>query len=258
MTTWWWNQQYRAQSVQLVWRPLAWWVMWWTSQPDAGWSQPLGNRQCWSRWITARRIAAGMSRLTPTSSGRLGPARRAPSCSRRQKLASPPGPDTKATALPMIFRSRALPPPDVRRRARPGRRATELLAAQEAGQPARTRYQGYGLANDLPFQGITAARRRRHRTGQRDLIGPGGPGRRGGRGGRGRRGGVRGWVAAGAGVVAAGSVRAVAVAGEFYAEPDEVVQDGGVNLAHHDRGDGRVAGEGLGGASFQPGTAVAA
>src|ERR1035441_105138 len=151
--------------------------------------------------------------------------------------------------------------PDVQRQARPGQPGTELLAAQEAGQPARTRYQGYGLANDLPFQGITAARRRRHRTGQRDLLGPGGPGRRGGRGGRGgrgRRGGVRGWVAAGAGVVAAGSVRAVAVAGEFYAEPDEVVQDGGVNLAHHDRGDGRVAGEGLGGASFQPGTAVAA
>src|ERR1035441_3203723 len=110
MTTWWWNQQYRAQSSTLVLPPLAWWVMWWTSQPDAGWSQPLGNRQCLSRWITARRIAAGMSRLTPTFSGRLGPANRAPSCSRRKKLASPPGPDTRATALPMIFRSRASRP----------------------------------------------------------------------------------------------------------------------------------------------------
>ena len=35
------------------------------------------------------------------SSGRLGPARRTPSCRRRRKLASPPGPDRRSTALPI-------------------------------------------------------------------------------------------------------------------------------------------------------------
>jgi hypothetical protein len=81
-----------------------------TSQAAAGWSQPPGNRQCWSRWMTSRRIAAGMSLLTPTSSGRLGPASRAPSSPRRRNEASPPGPDTRATAWPMIACSSAARP----------------------------------------------------------------------------------------------------------------------------------------------------
>ena len=41
------------------------------------------------------------------SSGRLGPPRRAPSCRRRRKLARPPGPDSRSTALPMIACSSA-------------------------------------------------------------------------------------------------------------------------------------------------------
>ena len=41
------------------------------------------------------------------SSGRLGPPSRAPSCRRRKNEASPPGPDNKSTALPMMARSRA-------------------------------------------------------------------------------------------------------------------------------------------------------
>jgi len=43
-----------------------------------------------------------MSLLTPTSSGRLGPPSRAPNCRRRRNDASPPGPDTRSTAFPMI------------------------------------------------------------------------------------------------------------------------------------------------------------
>ena len=41
------------------------------------------------------------------SSGRLGPPSRAPSCRRRRNDASPPGPESRSTALPMIARSRA-------------------------------------------------------------------------------------------------------------------------------------------------------
>src|SRR5690242_17852151 len=47
------------QSLTDVFPPSALCVRWWTSQPLAGWSQPLGNRQCRSRSMTARRIAAG-------------------------------------------------------------------------------------------------------------------------------------------------------------------------------------------------------
>src|ERR1039457_1159128 len=86
-------------------RPLC--LRWWTSHAAAGWWQPPAHWQCLSRSLTALRIAAGTSSLYPTSKGRLGPARRAPSCSRRRKLASPPGPETRATALPMMARSRA-------------------------------------------------------------------------------------------------------------------------------------------------------
>src|ERR1039458_8391276 len=75
ITTGWWKKQNNPQSSTLVLPPRAWGVVWWISQAAAGWSQPSGNRQCWSRAITAVLIAAGMSRLTPTSSGRLGPPR---------------------------------------------------------------------------------------------------------------------------------------------------------------------------------------
>jgi hypothetical protein len=37
---------------------------------EAGWSQPPAQRQCWSRRITARRIAAGISALWASASGR--------------------------------------------------------------------------------------------------------------------------------------------------------------------------------------------
>jgi len=48
-----------------------------------------------------------MVSLYPMSSGRLGPPRRAPSWRRRRKPASPPGPESRSTALPMTARSSA-------------------------------------------------------------------------------------------------------------------------------------------------------
>jgi hypothetical protein len=48
------------------------------------------------------------------------------------------------------------------------------------------------------------------------------------------------------------------VAGEFQAQADQIVQDGGVHVAGHDGGDGGVAGEGVGGVAVEPGGAVAA
>jgi hypothetical protein len=95
-------EQYRAQPSTLVLPPSARWVTWCTSQAEAGWSQPPAQRQCWSRRITARRTVAGISALRPTSSGRLGPASRAPSCRVRRNEASPPGPETRSTALPIV------------------------------------------------------------------------------------------------------------------------------------------------------------
>src|ERR1039457_1140055 len=95
------------QLSRLVTPPWPLCLRWWTSQAAAAWWQPPAHWQCLSRSLTALRIAAGTSSLYPTSKGRLGPARRAPSCSRRRKLASPPGPETRATALPMMARSRA-------------------------------------------------------------------------------------------------------------------------------------------------------
>src|ERR1019366_3626676 len=55
-----------------------------------------------------------------------------------------------------------------------------------------------------------------------------------------------------------GAGGAVAVAGELDAEPDEVVQDGGVDLAGDDRGPGRIAGERVRVLAVQPRGAVAA
>ena len=72
----------------------------------AGCSRPA-HWQCRSRSRTALRMWAGTVSLYPMSSGRLGPPSRAPSCWRRRKLASPPGPDSSSTALPMMACSSA-------------------------------------------------------------------------------------------------------------------------------------------------------
>jgi hypothetical protein len=61
MATWWRKKQYNAQLLTLVVPPSARWVTWCTSQAAAGWSQPPAQRQCWSRRMTARRMAAGIS-----------------------------------------------------------------------------------------------------------------------------------------------------------------------------------------------------
>ena len=45
---WWWKKQYRAQPSTLVVPPSARWVTWWTSQAEAGWSQPPAQRQAGS------------------------------------------------------------------------------------------------------------------------------------------------------------------------------------------------------------------
>ena len=103
MTIWWWKKQSKTQSVVLVVPPCFLCLTWCTSQTEAGWLQPPGNRQCRSRRVTALRIPAGIVSEYPMSSGRLGPARRTPSCRRRRKEASPPGPDSRSTALPTVL-----------------------------------------------------------------------------------------------------------------------------------------------------------
>src|SRR6266852_3533153 len=107
MTTSWWYQHSKTQSLRLVLPPLALCVTWWTWQAAAGWLHRPAQRQCLSRRMTALRMAAGTFWLKPTSSGRLGPPSRAPSCRRRRNEASPPGPDSRSTALPIMACSRA-------------------------------------------------------------------------------------------------------------------------------------------------------
>jgi hypothetical protein len=68
----WWKPQYSLRLVTLVGPPSFLWVMWCTSQPAAGVSQPPGHAQCPSRRMTARRMCAGMVSEWPMSSGRLG------------------------------------------------------------------------------------------------------------------------------------------------------------------------------------------
>ena len=70
------------------------------SQPAAGWSQPPGNPQPWSRRATSRRRCTGISSVWPTSRGSDGPASGLPSRFRRRNEASPPGPE-------MIWMTRA-------------------------------------------------------------------------------------------------------------------------------------------------------
>jgi hypothetical protein len=80
ITTWWWKEQSRTQSLALVFPPWALCLTWWTSQAAAGWLHPPAQRQRRSRRMTALRMPAGMVSLYPMSSGRLGPPSRAPSC----------------------------------------------------------------------------------------------------------------------------------------------------------------------------------
>ena len=101
MTTWWWKGHSSTQSFTDVLPPRALCLVWCTSHAPAGWVQPPAHWQCRSRSSTALRIPAGTVSAYPMSSGRLGPASRAPSCRRRRNDASPPGPDSRSTALPI-------------------------------------------------------------------------------------------------------------------------------------------------------------
>jgi hypothetical protein len=64
--------------------------------------QPPAHWQCRSRSSTAFRIPAGTVSAYPISKGRLGPPSRTPSSRRRKNDASPPGPETRSTALTMV------------------------------------------------------------------------------------------------------------------------------------------------------------
>src|ERR1022692_2384734 len=92
--------------------------------------------------------------------------------------------------------------PTSRGRARAGQAGAELLAAQEAGQPAWARDQGDGLADDGAFESLAAEP---GRGGQQDLEDLGDGRVRDGRSDRvgGGRGGVTG--VAGCGVVKGGA-----------------------------------------------------
>src|ERR1035441_5196031 len=171
---------------------------WWTSQAAAGWWQPPAHWQNLSRSLTALRIAAGTSSLYPTSQGRLGPA---------GGLVAAAGP--LAELVPQLDRVAdrgrdIIAVPDIQGKARAGQAGAELLAAQEAGQPAWARDQGDSLADDGALESLAAEP---GRGGQQDLKGLRGTGVQGSRvgGGRGRggRSGVTG-VAGSGGVKRAG------------------------------------------------------
>src|SRR5439155_12039583 len=101
MAIWWWNGHKSTQSLTEVFPPLALCFVWCTSHAPAGWRQPPAHWQCRSRNSTALRIPAGTVSAYPMSSGRLGPPSRAHSWRRRRNDASPPGPETRSTALPI-------------------------------------------------------------------------------------------------------------------------------------------------------------
>src|SRR5579859_2017574 len=120
---------------------------------------------------------------------------------------------------------------DVQWQARAGQPGAQLPGPQEAGQAARAGEQVGGLADDrLPDRLPRHARQR---------------------GQAGRAG------AAGGGRVGVG-VAAGAVAGQLQAQSDQVIEDGGVDVAGDDRGDRGVAGDRAGGVAVQPRAAVAA
>src|SRR5689334_5193880 len=113
---------------------------------------------------------AGVNRLTASAS----------------PFAVPAGPETDGLT---DVGGDALGAADVERQARPGKPRVELLAAQEAGQPARTRQQLDRLADDRLNQGLP------------------GPAKVGGLGvGRRVRGGGARSIAGIAGLVVAGTV----------------------------------------------------
>jgi hypothetical protein len=84
--------------------------------------------------MTALRILGGIVSAYTMSSGRLGPPSRAPSCRRRRNDASPPGPETESTALPMTG---PLDRGPGRRGVRPGLAALAEPARGERGQERR-------------------------------------------------------------------------------------------------------------------------
>ncbi len=55
----WWNGHSSTQSRTLVGPPSALCRTWWTWQAAAPWVQPPGQRQCWSRRMTALRMPGG-------------------------------------------------------------------------------------------------------------------------------------------------------------------------------------------------------
>ena len=128
--------------------------------------------------------------------------------------------------------------PDVQRQARAAQPGAELPAAQEAGQPARTRTTG---PTALPMMACSRASRARAASGVgrsragAAVAGPSPPG---------RHRGLPPW-----------RWRSLS---ELGAQPDQVIQGGGVDVAGDDGGEGRVAGERAGGVAVQPRPAVAA
>ena len=132
------------------------------------------------------------------SSGRLGPPSRAPSCRRRRKLASPPGPDSRSAALPMIARSRAS-----------HARAVSGAAAPCASPPSVSSLSGQASLPPPPSS-LPPPR------------------------------------------------RVVAEPVELDAQPDQVLQRAGVDVAGDERDHRRVTRDGLGGVAVQPGPAAPA
>ena len=140
--------------------------------PTAGWLQPPAHWQCRSRRVTALRIPAGIDSAYPMSSGRLGPPSRTPSCRRRRNDASPPGPDSRSTALPMTACSSAAQAAvvsgaggarAVRRRPRGG--AGPVPRTAGPGPPARPRSRRRSRSGPSPRR--TRSPRRRPRPARR-------------------------------------------------------------------------------------------
>ena len=129
--------------------------------------------------------------------------------------------------------------PDVQRQARPAQPGAELPAPQERRQPARAGQQVHGLADDRALEGL--------------------PCQGGVRGRRGRRRRRRRVVPLAAGAVRAGvAAGVVAEPVQLDAQPDQILQRAGVDLAGDERDHRRITGDGLGGVAVQPGAAAPA
>jgi hypothetical protein len=116
---------------------------------------------------------------------------------------------------------------DVQRQAGPAEAGAELPAAHEGGEAAGAGQQVHGRADDRPLEGF--------------------PGQAGIRGRDAR-------LTAGACVRASDGVAELA---EFGAQPDQVLEGRGVDVAGDDGGHGRVARDSFGSVAVQPGAAVA-